>query len=190
MDSHGTPRTRLGGPLLRSLGIPRRIHRAPVASDPYLHRVTGGNRPHAPRALPHLHFSRIMAVVPGSGVLWNEARRKLARARQILPSIRRRHRRNSARRGRLVRLEPLAKPPPHCLVATTKLSPAATPQSANDRRASAPRPCKRMRPRSTRPPAPLRRSPTRGRRPRRRAQTERSSRWISLRRIESLPKSD
>src|SRR5689334_13463844 len=87
LDSHGTPRTRLVRPLLRALGIPRRLLRTPAARDPYLHRAARRHRPHAPRTLPPVHLPRILALVPRPGLAWYEAGRKLASARQIFPQV-------------------------------------------------------------------------------------------------------
>src|SRR5579863_454501 len=89
LDSHGATRTRLGRPILRALGIPGRILRASVASGSHVHRIAGRNRAHAARTLSHLYVSGIVAVVPGAGLSRNEAGRKLARVREILPQIRR-----------------------------------------------------------------------------------------------------
>ena len=81
-----------------------------VAGDPHLHRFAGGNRPHAARTLPHLHFSGILAVVFRPGLAGHEAGRKLARTGQVLPSARPGDRNRAGRRHHLVRVVALAEP--------------------------------------------------------------------------------
>ncbi len=66
--------------------------------------------PHAPRQIPHLHVSGIVALVFHAGLLRHEAGRKLALARQVLPQIRCRHRRVSVGRDRVVPVVALAEP--------------------------------------------------------------------------------
>src|ERR1700729_3593164 len=90
LDSDGPPRTRLGRPLLRSLGIPGGIYRAAAAGDSHIHCAARGCGAHAARTVSSLYVSGIMAVVLRTGILRHEARRELARVGQVLPKIRRR----------------------------------------------------------------------------------------------------
>src|SRR5580658_2383876 len=92
LDSDGPPRTRLGRPLLRPLGIPSCVYRAAAAGDSHVHRAARGCGAHAARTVSCLYVSGIMAVVLRTGILRHEARRKLARVREVLPQIRRRDR--------------------------------------------------------------------------------------------------
>src|ERR1700691_3862589 len=91
LDSDGAPRTRFGRPPPRPLGIPCCIYRAPAAGDSHVHCAARGCGAHAARTVSYLYISGIMAVVLRAGILWHEARRELARVREVLPQIRRRH---------------------------------------------------------------------------------------------------
>src|SRR5579872_6917026 len=110
LDPHGQTRTRLSRPLLRPLGIPRRLHRQTAAGSPHLHRPPRRSRPHAPWPISSLHVPGLLAVVLRLSVFRHEARRKLAWPGQIFPSIRRSNWSRTSCRDNLVRLVPLAKP--------------------------------------------------------------------------------
>src|ERR1700727_207219 len=97
-----------GRPLLLSLGISRRFHCSSVAGRSHLYRVACRHCAHAPRTLPPLHFSGIVALVSRSGLPRDEAWRKLARARKVFPQVRRGNRRDARSRHRIFRLESLA----------------------------------------------------------------------------------
>src|SRR5580700_1301922 len=89
LDSDGPPRTGLGRPLLRALGISRRLHRTPAAGRSNVRRVARRNCAHAARSLPHLHVPGIVALVPWTGLSWDEARPELARTGEVFPQVRR-----------------------------------------------------------------------------------------------------
>src|SRR5580658_7982612 len=108
LDSDGPPRTRLGRPLLRPLGIPGCIHRAAAAGDSHVHCAARGCGPHAARTVSYLYISGIMAVVLRAGILWHEAGGELARVREVLPQIRRRDRGDVGGGRRLFCLDALA----------------------------------------------------------------------------------
>src|ERR1700691_4208983 len=91
LGSDGPPRTRLGPPLPPPLGVPSCIYRAAAAGDSHVHCAARGCGAHAARTVSYLYVSGIMAVVLRTGILWHEARRELARVREVLPQIRRRH---------------------------------------------------------------------------------------------------
>src|SRR5580704_1767546 len=110
LDLNGPARTGLGRPFFRALGIPCGLHRKAAASNPHLHCPARRSSPHAPRTISSLHLSRFLAMVLRTGLARHEARRKLARAGQVFPPIRRSHRRRPDCRCHLVCLVTLAKP--------------------------------------------------------------------------------
>src|SRR6202789_4708262 len=108
MDVDGQARTGLGRQIFPALGIPGRIFRAASTGDPYLHCFACGNCPHATRAFSSLYIPRIVAVVPGAGVFWDEARSELAPTGKVFSQVRCRHCRGFAFGSSVVRVDSLA----------------------------------------------------------------------------------
>src|SRR5580704_11652603 len=153
LDSDGTPPTRLVRPLLRPLGISRRLHRAPPARHSHLHRVTRRNRAHAPRPLPHLHLPGVLVVVLRPGLARHETGPELARTRKVFPPVRCGDRCSVGGGCGVFYLDSLARPDrqpalsgrPSVRLCRT-VSPAATPRSATYHPASSPHPYTRSEP--------------------------------------------
>src|ERR1051326_6099876 len=89
LDFDGPQGTGLGRQLFHEVGVPGGVHWASSTSDSDIYRPACWRGAHAPRPLSSLYIPRIVAVVPGAGVLWYEAWRELARTGKVLPSIRR-----------------------------------------------------------------------------------------------------
>src|SRR5579863_2400222 len=83
LDPDGPARTGLGRPFFRALGIPGGLHRTIASGCPHFHRTAGGNCPHAAWTISSLHFSRFLALVLRTRLVWDEAGRKLARVGKI-----------------------------------------------------------------------------------------------------------
>src|ERR1700689_5261286 len=107
---YGEARNRRGRPLFSALGIFGRVYWAIAAGDPNVHRAAGWDCAHAARAISHLYIFGIVAVVPGPGLSWDEARRELARTGKIFSQVRRGHWSRAGRGCGLFCVESLAEP--------------------------------------------------------------------------------